>query len=97
MNYQAMKRHGANLIAYYYMKEGNLKSYILHDSNYMIFVLFIYFWLHWYFVAMCGLSLVAKSRVNSLSWCVVFSLWWLLLLQSTGSRVLRLSSRELSA
>ena len=45
MNYQAMKRHGANLIAYYYMKEGILKSYILHDSNYMIFVLFVYLFL----------------------------------------------------
>ena len=37
MNYQAIKRHGANLTAYYYVKEGGLKSYILHDSNYMKF------------------------------------------------------------
>ena len=43
MNYQAMKRHGANLIAYYYVKEASLKSYILHDNNNMTFVLLVYF------------------------------------------------------
>ena len=91
MNYQAMKRHGANLIAYYYVKEASLKSYILHDNNNMTFVLLVYlFLLHWDFVATCGLSPVAKSRGNSV--VVVFSLWWLLLLQRTGSRVRRLRS-----
>ena len=38
------------------------------------FYLFIYFWPCWVFIAAHGLSLVAVSR------------WWLLLLQSTGSR-----------
>ena len=33
-----------------------------------------------------GLSLVAVSRAYSSLWCTGFSLWWLLLLQSTGSR-----------
>ena len=37
-------------------------------------------------VAVRGLSLVAASRVCSLLWCAGFSLQWLLLLQSTGSR-----------
>ena len=48
--------------------------------------LFIYFWLRWVFIAAHGLSLVAASEVYSSLWCVGFSLWWLLLLQSTGSR-----------
>ena len=48
--------------------------------------LFIYFWLHWVFIAVHGLSLVAVSGDYSLSWCAGFSLQWLLLLQSTGSR-----------
>ena len=44
------------------------------------------FWLHWVFVAAHGLSLVVASGGYSLLWCTVFSLWWLLLLWSTGSR-----------
>ena len=47
---------------------------------------FFNFWLRWVFVAVCRLSLVAASRVYSSLWCAGFSLWWLLLLQSTGSR-----------
>ena len=48
--------------------------------------LFIYFWLRWVFVAARGLSLVAASGDYSLLRCVGFSLRWLLLLRSTGSR-----------
>ena len=48
--------------------------------------LFIYFWLHWVFVAANGLSLVAVSWGFSSLWCTSFSLRWLLLLWSTGSR-----------
>ena len=47
---------------------------------------FVYFGLHWIFVAMCRLSLVAASRGCSSLQCAGFSLRWLLLLQSTGSR-----------
>ena len=47
-----------------------------------------FFWLHWVFVAACGLSLVAASRGCSSLWCAGFSLWWLLLLQSTASRLM---------
>ena len=50
------------------------------------FLIFFYFWLHWVFVAACGLSLVATSGSSSSLWCTGFSLWWLLLLQSTGFR-----------
>ena len=52
-----------------------------------LFILFIYFWLCWVFVAAYGFSLVAASMGYSLLWCVGFSLQWLLLLQSTGSRL----------
>ena len=48
--------------------------------------LFIYLWMHWAFIAAHRLSLVAASGGYSLLWCVGFSLWWLLLLRSTGSR-----------
>ena len=48
--------------------------------------LFIYFWLRWVFAAACGLSLVAASGGYSCLLCVGFSLRWLPLLQSTGSR-----------
>ena len=49
------------------------------------FFFLIYFWLHWVFVAMRGLSLVEASGVYSSLWYAGFSLQWLLLLQSTGS------------
>ena len=45
-----------------------------------------YFWLPGVFVAVHRLSLVAASRSYSSLWCTGFSLWWLLLLWSTGSR-----------
>ena len=48
-------------------------------------LMFVYFWLCWVFIA-AGFSLVVASRGCSLLWCAGFSLWWLLLLQSTGSR-----------
>ena len=48
--------------------------------------LFIYLFWHWVFVAARGLSLVASSRGYSSLRCTGFSLRWLLLLWSTGSR-----------
>ena len=47
---------------------------------------FIYFWLHWVFVAVHGLSLVVVSGGYSSLRCAGFSLQWLFLLRSTGSR-----------
>ena len=47
---------------------------------------FINFWLCLVFVAVHGFSLVAASGGYSSLQCVGFSLRWLLLLQSTGSR-----------
>ena len=50
------------------------------------FYLFIYFWLHWVFVAARRLSLVVASGGYSSLPCAGFSLQWLILLWSTGSR-----------
>ena len=54
--------------------------------------LFIYFWLHWVFVAVRGLSLVVASGGYSSLRCAGFSLQWLLLLRSMGSRHVGFSS-----
>ena len=53
---------------------------------------FFFFWLRWVFVAVRGLSLVVASRGYSSLWCAGFSLRWLLLLRSTGSKCEDLSS-----
>ena len=59
-------------------------------GKYLVFLFlffnFIYFWLHWVFIAVRGLSLVAASGGYSSLRCTGFSLWWLLLSRSTGSR-----------
>ena len=51
-----------------------------------------FFWPRWVFVAARGLSLVAASRRYSSLPCAGFSLRWLLLLRSTGSRCTGFSS-----
>ena len=51
-----------------------------------LFIHLFNLWLHWVFAAARGLSLVAVSGGYSLLRDAGFSLWWLLLLQSTGSR-----------
>ena len=48
--------------------------------------LFFFFWLHWVFIPAHRLSQVAMNRICSLLRWAGFSLWWLLLLPSTGSR-----------
>ena len=61
-------------------------------SIYFYLILFVYFCLYWVFVAACGLSLVAENGGYSSLWCAGFSLRWLLLLRSTGSRHAGVSS-----
>ena len=63
-------------------------SYLMRSFLFYTFIYFIYFyfWLHWVFIAACGLSLVAASGGYSWLRCTGFSLQWLLLLQSTGSK-----------
>ena len=58
----------------------------------LLFNLFIYFWLRWVFVAARRPSLVAVGSGYSLLRCAGFSLRWLLLLQSPGSRRMGFSS-----
>ena len=55
-------------------------------NKFIYLYLFIYFWLCWVFVVVRRLSLVVASRGYSLLRCAGFSLQWLVLLQSTGSR-----------
>ena len=62
------------------------------SDKFFFFNLFFYFWLHWVFVAARRLPLVVASGGYSLLQCAGFSLWWLLLLQSTGSRSAGFSS-----
>ena len=58
------------------------------------FIYFIYLFLaELVFVAAHGLSLVAASGGYSSLRCAGFSLWWLLLLRSMGSRCAGFSSR----
>ena len=63
-------------------------------SYFLKFILFIYlfFWLCWVSAAALRLSLVASSGGYSSLQCTGFSLRWLLLLQSTGSRRASFSS-----
>ena len=58
---------------------------MFHKKNFFIdFIYLFIYWLLWVFVAAHGLSLVAASGGYSSLQCAGFSLWWLLLLQSTG-------------
>ena len=58
---------------------------------------FIYLWLHWVFVAVLGLSLVAASGGYSSLRYMGVSLWWLLLLWSMGSRHVGFNSCDTQA
>ena len=60
--------------------------------NKFIYFIYFYLWLHCVSVAVRRLSLVAASGGYSWSRCTGFSLWWLLLLQGTGSRCAGFSS-----
>ena len=72
----------------------NMQISVPHRAfiHWFYFYLFIYLWLRWVFVAAHRLSLVAASRGYSSLQCMGFSLWWLFLLWSTGSRSMGFSS-----
>ena len=74
----------------FYLKKIFLK--IFFQVFYLFSCLFIYFWLIWVFIAVHGLSLVAASGGYSSLRCTAFSLRWLLLLRSTGSKCVGFSS-----
>ena len=65
---------------------------VLITVAFFFLIYLFYFWLCWVFATVRGLSLVAVSRGYSSLWCAGFSLWWLLLLHSTGSRHVGFSS-----
>ena len=68
-------------------------SFLFFHSFFLNFYSFIYFfWLRWVFVAARGLPLVVASRGYSSLRRVNFSLPWLLLSQSTGSKCVGFSS-----
>ena len=71
-----------------------LSPHLNNDSFlfFLIYLFYLFIFGCWVFVTARGLSLVAASRGYSSLWCVGFSLWWLLLLQSTGSRRMGFSS-----
>ena len=77
-------------LSFIYFK-GRLSIYLLVIYLFILKVdlficLFIFLWLHWVFVAVCGLSLVVASGEYSWLQCAGFSSRWLLLLRSTGCR-----------
>ena len=63
-----------------------MTSSIFASSKLDSSLFFFFFWLRWVFVAAHRLSLVVVSGGYSLLRCTGFSLRWLLLLRSTGSR-----------
>ena len=69
----------------------HIKFTCLLKKNYLFIYLFI-FQLCQVFVAEHRLSLIAASRDYSSLWCIGFSLPWLLLLRSMGSRHVGFSS-----
>ena len=75
-----------------YVASFLLVNKLLVSILFFLVYLFIYFWLLWVFIAVHGLSLVAASRGYSSLQCMGFSLRWLLLLRSTGSRCTGFSS-----
>ena len=73
-------------------KVGGISKVNYTFTCFCFFFYLIYLWLHWVFVDEHGLSLVGASRGYSSLQCVGFSLRWLLLLWSTGSRGMGFSS-----
>ena len=65
---------------------------LIQAPHFLKKIYFIYFWLHWVYIVARGLSLVAASGGYSWLQCAGFSLWWLLLLRSMGSRCVGFSS-----
>ena len=78
--------------AYYLPTSSCIFYFFIYKFIHLFICLCIYLWLHWVFVAAWGLSLVAVSGGYSLLRCVGLSLWWLLLLQRSGSRCVGFSS-----
>ena len=70
----------------------NPLNFFYSFSDSLCEVLFFFFWSCWLFNAACRLSIVSTNRGCSSLLCTGFSLFWLLLLQSMGSRSTGFSS-----
>ena len=84
--YLVFFRHNAIAHLIDYTINSIADSIVQYSIQYNVQYSIVYFWLHWVFVAARGLSLVAASGGYSWLQCVGFSLRWLLLLRSMGSR-----------
>ena len=71
---------------FYTLQSGPVDNWDFSRHLYFFFYFYLFLAALVYFVAACGLSQVAASRGYSLIWRTGFSLQWLLLLRSTGSR-----------
>ena len=69
---------------------SSLLFFFTQNSSFTLYFSKFHFWLHWVFIAASGLSLAVASKGYSSLRYTGFSLLWLLFLQSTGSRVLKL-------
>ena len=78
----------------YYKINNMLVSLLFYIFAFLknLFILFIYFWLRWVFVAVHGPSLVVASGGHSSLRCTGLSLRWLVLLRSMGYRRVGFSS-----
>ena len=81
-----MKMHNKKRTLNFTFSRRSIKTWMKTCLFFKLINWLINFWLHWVFVAAHGLSLVAASGVYSSLWCAGFSLRWLLLLRSMGSR-----------
>ena len=85
--------HGSDMHTHTrFLKKSSLERLFFFYK--FIYLFIFYFWLCWVFVAARGLSLVAASGGHSSLRCAGFSLQWLLLLWSTGSRCTGFSSYD---
>ena len=85
-DFSKLRRENILKIIPLFIKKKKITRHTLFLFFISLFILFIYFWLCWVFVAARGLSLVVARGAYSLLRCPGFSLRWLLLLQSMNSR-----------
>ena len=67
------------------LKQGNTIKLLAYQFFKKFIYFIIFFWLRWFFVVACGLFSSCGERGYSSLRCAGFSLWWPLLLWSTGS------------
>ena len=80
---------------YFYRRVDGDSDTVRVSFKFIRLLIFTYFRLHWVLIDVHGLSLAVASRGDSLVAVSDFSLRWLLLLQSTGSKALGLQSLQL--